>query len=60
MLRELIYSSIGLVLLAYALDYTIGFANDAREPKRVEPKVPLIGHLLGMVKYGGSYFTHTG
>ncbi|KAF3063880.1 Cholesterol 7-alpha-monooxygenase [Daldinia childiae] len=59
MLHELIYSSIGLVLLAYALDYAIGFTNDVREPKRVNPKVPLIGHLLGMVKYGGSYFTHT-
>ncbi|KAI1466290.1 cytochrome P450 [Daldinia caldariorum] len=59
MLRELIYCSIGLVLFAYALDYAFSFADDEREPKRISPKVPLIGHLLGMVKYGVVYFTNT-
>ncbi|KAK6951820.1 hypothetical protein Daesc_006345 [Daldinia eschscholtzii] len=59
MLRELIYGSIGLVLLAYALDYVLRFVDDAREPKRVNPRVPLIGHVLGLTKYGSSYFMYT-
>ncbi|KAI1477955.1 cytochrome P450 [Daldinia eschscholtzii] len=59
MLRELIYVSIGLVFLAYALDYVLGSADDAREPKRVNPRVPLIGHVLGLTKYGSSYFMYT-
>ncbi|KAI1800964.1 cytochrome P450 [Daldinia bambusicola] len=59
MLRELLYSSVGLVLFAYALDYAFSFADDAREPKRLSPKIPLIGHVLGMVKYGSSYFMRT-
>ncbi|KAI8960547.1 cytochrome P450 [Daldinia sp. FL1419] len=59
MLGELIYSSIGLVLLAYILNYVFSLADDTQEPKRINPKVPLIGHAIGMAKYGPSYFTNT-
>ncbi|KAK8015477.1 hypothetical protein PG990_008773 [Apiospora arundinis] len=59
MLYELAYTLIGLVGLAYVLDYALGLRYDAREPPRLPSRIPLIGHLLGIVYYGTVYYNQT-
>jgi hypothetical protein len=55
MFQELAYKLIGLVLLAYAAEYLFSLRDDPREPPRLRPKVPLIGHVLGLIRSGPSY-----
>lgn len=59
MLREVAYSLLGLVVLAYGLEWALSLFDDPREPPRVHAKVPLIGHLIGMIQYGVSYYGKT-
>lgn len=59
MLRELAYGVAALILLAYALDFLFSLGDDAREPPRILPKVPLIGHVLGLMRHGPTYYRHT-
>ncbi|KPM36728.1 hypothetical protein AK830_g9850 [Neonectria ditissima] len=59
MLREIAYSLTGFVLLAFATEWALTLFDDPREPKRVQPRVPLLGHLLGMMQYGASYYNQT-
>ncbi|KAH7123176.1 cytochrome P450 [Dactylonectria macrodidyma] len=59
MLREIAYALLGVVVLAYALEWSLSLFDDPREPPRIVSCVPLIGHLLGMVRYGVSYFNTT-
>ena len=59
MLSELTYTLVGLVMLVYALEYALGLRYDAREPPRLPSRIPLIGHLLGIVKYGTVYYNQT-
>lgn len=42
-----------------ALGYVVyhGSRRDPREPPLVPSKIPLIGHLLGQVRYGVEYWT---
>ncbi|KAJ0165201.1 hypothetical protein CTA2_12042 [Colletotrichum tanaceti] len=45
----------------YLLEALFFLSKDPREPVYFRPKVPLIGHLLGLNKYGaGQYFTKIG
>lgn len=55
MLYGLIFSFLGLVLLAYAVEYSISSGDDPREPRRLQPKIPLIGHIIGLIQSGPSY-----
>lgn len=55
MLQELIYVLVALALLAYAAEYAFSLEDDPREPPRLPSKVPLIGHVLGLVTSGPSY-----
>jgi len=59
MIRELAYGIAGLVLLAYAVDFLFSLGDDPREPPRIRPKVPLIGHLLGIMGSGPVYYSQT-
>ncbi len=43
------------VILAYFLEYLISSRDDAREPPRLRAKIPLVGHLLGIITSGPSY-----
>ncbi|KAL9040691.1 MAG: hypothetical protein Q9214_004384 [Letrouitia sp. 1 TL-2023] len=52
MIRNLVYVVVGLVLLAYVVDFLFSLLDDPREPPRLRPKVPLIGHLLGIMQNG--------
>lgn len=55
MLREILYGVAGFVLFAYTLEWLFSLFDDPREPKRLQPKIPLLGHLLGMIKYSSGY-----
>lgn len=55
MLREILYGAAGLVLFAYTLEWLFSMSDDPREPKRLQSKIPLFGHLIGMMKYSSGY-----
>ncbi|KAH8587472.1 cytochrome P450 [Bisporella sp. PMI_857] len=59
MLREIVYGFASVVLLAYAVEFLLSLRDDSKEPPRVRPRVPLIGHLLGLVTYGTAYYNKT-
>ncbi|KAK6220960.1 hypothetical protein QIS74_04952 [Colletotrichum tabaci] len=50
-----------VVVGCYLLESLVFLSKDPREPDYFRPKVPLVGHLLGLNKYGaGRYFTKIG
>lgn len=49
------YGVTATVILAYFLEYLISSRDDVREPTRIRAKIPLIGHLLGIITSGPSY-----
>lgn len=59
MLYELTFSFLGLLGLAYALEFVLSLKDDSREPRRLSPRIPLIGHVYGIVKYGTVYYNET-
>ncbi|ETS82599.1 hypothetical protein PFICI_04475 [Pestalotiopsis fici W106-1] len=59
MLREIVYGLLGLLLLLYGADLALGLGDDAREPPRLRARIPLIGHLLGLIQHGVSYYSKT-
>jgi hypothetical protein len=59
MLREIVYTLLGLLLVLYGADFALGLGDDAREPPRLRARIPLIGHLLGLMRHGVSYFSET-
>lgn len=60
MIREILYVVVGLILLAYAAEAAYSSRDDPREPPRLKPKVPLVGHAIGLVQHGPAYFSITG
>ncbi len=59
MLREVAYGLAGLAFIAFAIDFLFRLRDDPREPPRLGPKVPLIGHVIGMMQYGSAYYNKT-
>lgn len=59
MLRELAYGIGALVVLAYAVDFFFSLQDAPNEPPRLRPKLPLIGHLVGLLQYGSVYYSMT-
>lgn len=55
MVLYLVYGVAATVILAYFLEYYISSKDDVREPSRIRAKIPLIGHLLGIITSGPSY-----
>ncbi|KAK2031034.1 cytochrome P450 [Colletotrichum zoysiae] len=50
-----------VVVGCYLLESYFFLTHDPREPAYIRPKVPLIGHLIGLNKYGtGKYFSKIG
>ncbi|KAH7329711.1 cytochrome P450 [Stachybotrys elegans] len=60
MIRELVYGSVAVVLFAYAVEFGFSIGDDPREPPRVRSTIPLIGHVLGILKGGPTHYTKTG
>ncbi|KAF4124352.1 Cytochrome P450 [Geosmithia morbida] len=59
MLRELLYGITGLILLAYAADFFYNTGDDPNEPIRIRSRFPLIGHVLGLMSQGPTYYRTT-
>lgn len=55
MLLEVITGLVVLIILAYAAENVLSHADDPLEPRRLPPKVPLIGHIIGLIQSGPSY-----
>ncbi|KAI0449782.1 cytochrome P450 [Xylaria acuta] len=60
MLLKLITGLLMVIILAYIVEFTRSCGDDLREPRRLRPRVPLIGHILGLLRHGPSYYTLTG
>jgi hypothetical protein len=56
MIRELAYVILGLIVLAYGAEFVMSLTDDPREPPRVKTRIPLIGHIIGMVCEGKMYY----
>ncbi|KAK1480381.1 hypothetical protein CTAM01_14428 [Colletotrichum tamarilloi] len=59
MLREILYAFTGLALLAYAADFYYNAGDDPNEPVRIRSRFPLIGHVLGLMNQGPTYYRKT-
>ncbi|KAI9903489.1 hypothetical protein N3K66_000018 [Trichothecium roseum] len=59
MLYEICVGVIGVLALLYGVDFIIAHADDPREPPRLSSAVPLVGHLLGVLRHGPAYYTQT-
>ncbi|KAI0124113.1 cytochrome P450 [Xylariales sp. AK1849] len=56
MLREMLLSLVGVIILAYSVELLFVFLDDPREPRRVSSTVPIIGHFLGFMYHGFDYY----
>ncbi len=56
MLREVAYSLLGLVIFALALEWAWALFDAPGEPVRLRSKIPVVGHLLGILKHGTTYY----
>lgn len=56
MLREIAYAVLGLAVLGFTSEWAIGAFDDPREPPRLQSRVPLIGHLIGLLHNGMKYY----
>lgn len=45
-----------ILLIIAVLQYLITVQRDAKEPPYLYPKVPMVGHLIGMMTQGADYF----
>jgi hypothetical protein len=58
MLREVLFSIGGLILCAYGLEFLFSCRDDRREPRRVQPTIPIpiLGHIVGFYIHGFDYY----
>lgn len=56
MLREVSFVLAGLIILAYIVEWSFSYFDDSREPRRVSPTIPILGHVIGFVRYGFDYY----
>ena len=57
MLQEAILVGLAsIVILGYGIDRLFGYLDNPQEPRRIHPKFPVIGHFLGLVRYGWDYY----
>ena len=57
MLLLLVYAATALTVLAYAIEHLFVLRDHKAEPQRLQSKVPLIGHILGLVRHGPFYLS---
>ncbi|KAI0118645.1 cytochrome P450 [Nemania sp. FL0031] len=60
MLVELATSLLAAITLAYVIEFARSCSDDPREPRRLRPRIPLVGHILGLLRYGPLYYTLLG
>ncbi|KAI1333963.1 cytochrome P450 [Xylariaceae sp. FL0016] len=56
MLREILLGLTCVVVFAYGLDVIFAYLDDPREPPRVSPTIPIVGHVVGFLYYGFDYY----
>ena len=55
MLQLCISTAVVSTVLLFVVQKWIDFSYDDREPLRLNSNIPLIGHLLGLLRYGAKY-----
>ena len=45
-----------LVPISFAIHHYLGPKYDPREPPIVQPNIPFLGHIIGLISYGLDYF----
>ena len=45
-----------LLCLAAGVEYLLGVKNDPREPQYISPRIPIIGHLIGIFRDKNLYY----
>lgn len=55
MITTILYALLAVVSLAYLADYLLAWNDDPKEPPRLRARIPLIGHLIGIIVSGPSY-----
>ena len=56
MLREVLIGLPCVVVLAYILDLLFARLDNPREPRRVSPAIPVVGHVVGFLYHGFDYY----
>ena len=56
MLREASLVLAVVVILAYGIEWLFTYFDDPREPRRLPPTIPIIGHLIGFMRHGFDYY----
>lgn len=51
-----LYILLALTALAVLVRKALHIPMDPREPPLIRPKIPLIGHIIGMMRYQTAYF----
>jgi hypothetical protein len=59
MFLESITGIVVVIVLFNAIELARSFADNPREPRRLRPLIPLVGHILGLLRYGPTYYTYT-
>ncbi len=52
---------VGVVMAAafYFLTRFLTLPHDAKEPPAIQPKIPFIGHVIGLLQHGTAYYSKT-
>ena len=53
----IVFVFIVVVVIYISSVYLFGPEYDAREPPVIPHMIPYIGHILGLIRYGGRYFS---
>ena len=56
MLREAALALAVVFILAYGIEFLFTRFDDPREPRRLPPGIPIIGHALGFMRHGFDYY----
>lgn len=60
MLTTALYAIVALVAVALLSDLSFTFQDVTGEPRRAKSPIPLIGHLVGLIRFGTVYFSKIG
>ena len=55
---SLVWAVVGAVFVAIASAWFLRSKHDPREPPVIAPKIPVIGHVVGLIGQGFSYISH--
>jgi hypothetical protein len=56
MFSTIVYGVLALILACYFLEWAFSLRDEANEPPRAKSRIPLFGHILGLLRQGALYF----